>query len=438
MSLLTFSKLFAQRVCSPSAVAIGRYSLYSVYPVWCSTAGISRKNLCLLSKTAYSNLKSNITPSFVKSKLTRCLASTVAVNSVKDISKHSQRVVGYWLAGCSGMVFVAVMLGGITRLTESGLSMVTWHLLGEKLPKSQEEWEDEFNKYRQYPEFKIKNRDMTLQEFKWIWWMEYAHRQWGRLIGATFFIPAAALWFCGWLKPGMKKRIVAFGALIAAQGLMGWYMVKSGLEDKFDGPSDVPRVSQYRLATHLSLAFVLYTLFLWSALDHLLPAEKLTEVTKAARRFRILAHACKGMVFLTAVSGAFVAGLDAGLVYNSFPKMGDHWLPEDILSMKPVQRNFTENPTTVQFDHRILGISTLAMISGLWLLSRRRTLPRRAYIAAHAVGTMAWMQVGLGITTLLTYVPVFIAAAHQTGSLVLLSLAVWLTHELKHIKKLPK
>lgn len=399
--------------------------------------GTSRNSLPLLSKTAYYNLKSNITPSFVKSKLATCLSSTIAVNSVK-VSKQSQRVVGYWLASCSGMVFVAVMLGGITRLTESGLSMVTWRLLGEKLPRSQEEWKDEFNKYRQYPEFKIKNRDMTLQEFKWIWWMEYAHRQWGRLIGAIFFIPASALWFGGWLKPSMKKRIVVFGTLIAAQGLMGWYMVKSGLEDKFDGPSDVPRVSQYRLAAHLSLAFVLYTLFLWSTLDHLLPAEKLTEVTKAARRFRMLAHACKGMAFLTAVSGAFVAGLDAGLVYNSFPKMGDRWLPEDILSMNPVQRNFTENPTTVQFDHRILGISTLAVISGLWLLSRRRTLPRRAYIAAHAVGTMAWMQVGLGITTLLTYVPVFIAAAHQTGSLILLSLAVWLTHELKHIKKLPK
>lgn len=420
MTILSVSKLFAQRVCYWSTAAINHTSLYRVYPVKYYVPGTPRNSLSILNKIPIH------------------LSSTLTVSSLKNVSKKSQTAVGYWLAGCSGMVFVAVMLGGVTRLTESGLSMVTWRLLGEKLPRSQQEWEDEFNKYRQYPEFKIKNHDMTLQEFKWIWWMEYAHRQWGRLIGAAFFIPASAFWLFGWLKPGMKKRVIAFGALIAAQGLMGWYMVKSGLEDKFDGPSDVPRVSQYRLAAHLSLAFVLYTLFLWSTLDHLLPAEKLIEVTKAVRRFRMLAHTCKGMVFLTAVSGAFVAGLDAGLVYNSFPKMGDHWVPEDILSMNPVQRNFTENPTTVQFDHRILGISTLALISGLWLLSRRRTLPRRAYLAVHAVGTMAWIQVGLGITTLLTYVPVSIAALHQTGSLVLLSLAVWLTHEMKHIKKIPK
>ncbi|KAG8251662.1 Cytochrome c oxidase assembly protein cox15 [Homalodisca vitripennis] len=278
---------------------------------------------------------------------------------------------------------------------------------------------------------------MTLEEFKFIWWMEYAHRQWGRLIGASFFIPATIFWAKGWFQPVLKKRVLAFGTLIAMQGLMGWYMVKSGLENKFDGPSDVPRVSQYRLASHLSLAFVLYTLFLWSALDQLLPAERLAQVTRSATRFRALAHSCKGLVFLTAVSGAFVAGLDAGLIYNSFPKMADKWIPDDILAFSPALRNFTENPTTVQFDHRLLGTSTLMLISGMWLLSRRRMIPRRAVLAANAVATMAWLQVAMGITTLLTYVPVSIAAAHQSGSLVLLSFAVWLTHELKHVK-LPK
>ncbi|XP_066992191.1 heme A synthase COX15 [Anabrus simplex] len=366
-------------------------------------------------------------------------SGSVTINQVVETGARAHRVVGYWLLGCSGMVFGAVVLGGVTRLTESGLSMVTWRLLGEKLPTTAGEWQAEFERYQQYPEFKIKNRDITLEEFKWIWWMEYAHRMWGRTIGAVFYIPATFFWLRGWLKPAMKKRVLAFGTLIALQGLMGWYMVKSGLEDRFHGESDVPRVSQYRLAAHLSLAFVLYTLFLWSALDHLLPAQSVAgTVTKAMRRFRMLAHTTKGMVFLTALSGAFVAGLDAGLVYNSFPKMADRWIPDDILAFSPLPRNITENPTTVQFNHRILGTSTLALISGLWWLSRRTKLPPRAYTAASAVAIMGWLQVALGITTLLTYVPVPVAASHQSGSLVLLSLAVWLTHELKLVRYVPK
>lgn len=279
---------------------------------------------------------------------------------------------------------------------------------------------------------------MTLDEFKFIFWMEYGHRMWGRMIGAFFALPAAYFWSRGYFNKGMKIRVGAFGALIGLQGLMGWYMVKSGLEDRFHGENDVPRVSQYRLAAHLSLAFALYTLFLWSAFDHLLPAQRIQQITSSSRRFRMLAHVTKGMVFLTAMSGAFVAGLDAGLVYNSFPKMADRWIPSDILAFSPTLRNFTENPATVQFDHRVLGTSTLTLISGLWFLSRRCKLPPRAYKAATAVAIMGWLQVILGITTLLTYVPVPIAASHQSGSLVLLSMAVWLTHECKLLKKLPK
>lgn len=281
---------------------------------------------------------------------------------------------------------------------------------------------------------------MTLSEFKFIFWMEYGHRMWGRAIGAFFALPATYFWYKGYFNRAMKIRTLIFGALIGAQGLMGWYMVKSGLEEhRFQGPNDVPRVSQYRLASHLTFAFVLYTLFLWNALDILLPAQKLVgAVTKASTRFRALAYTTKGMVFLTAISGAFVAGLDAGLVYNSFPKMADRWIPSDILALSPTLTNFTENPTTVQFDHRILGTSTLALITGLFLLSKRRVLPPRAYKAATAVAIMGWMQVILGISTLLTYVPVPLAASHQSGSLVLLSLAVWLTHELKYVKYIPK
>lgn len=204
---------------------------------------------------------------------------------------------------------------------------------------------------------------MTLEEFKRIWWMEYLHRTWGRLIGAVFVIPATYLWYRGMLKRGMKARVVALGSLIGLQGLMGWYMVKSGLEDRFIEPSDVPRVSQYRLAAHLGLALLLYTGFLYNALDHLIPAQKLpanfsgtvtNNALKALKRFKGLIHSTKGLVFVTALSGAFVAGMDAGLIYNTFPKMADKWIPDDILAISPVLRNFTENPATVQFDHRIL------------------------------------------------------------------------------------
>lgn len=366
----------------------------------------------------------------------RCTKSSATNGSGCE---KGRKIVGSWLLGCSGMVFVAVILGGVTRLTESGLSMVTWKLLGEQRPRTEEEWAAEFEHYKQFPEFKIKNANMTLEEFKFIYWMEYSHRMWGRAIGAFFAIPAIYFWTKGYFARGMKFRVLAFGTLIGLQGLMGWYMVKSGLEDRFHHESDVPRVSQYRLAAHLTFAFVLYTLFLWSSLGQLLPAEKLSGViTKKSTRFRWLAHTTKGMVFLTALSGAFVAGLDAGLVYNSFPKMADRWIPSDILAFSPAIRNFTENPTTVQFDHRILGIATLSLISGLWLASRGTVLPRRAYKAVNAVALMGWAQVALGITTLLTYVPVSFAAAHQSGSLILLSLAVWLTHELKFVKYIPK
>lgn len=205
---------------------------------------------------------------------------------------------------------------------------------------------------------------MTLEEFKRIWWMEYLHRTWGRLIGAVFIIPATYFWFKGMLKRGMRARVLALGSLIGLQGLMGWYMVKSGLEDRFAEPSDVPRVSQYRLAAHLGLALLIYAGFLYNALDHLIPAQKPTAdlagavasnaATGAVRRFKGLVYSTKGLIVLTALSGAFVAGMDAGLIYNTFPKMADRWVPGDILAISPVLKNFTENPTTVQFDHRIL------------------------------------------------------------------------------------
>ncbi|EFN70127.1 Cytochrome c oxidase assembly protein COX15-like protein [Camponotus floridanus] len=312
------------------------------------------------------------------------------------------------------------------------------------MPLNETQWLSEFERYKQFPEYKITNLNMTLEEFKRIWWMEYLHRMWGRLIGVIFIVPATYFWFKGMLKHGMKTRIAALGSLIGLQGLMGWYMVKSGLEDRFIEPSDVPRVSQYRLAAHLGLALLIYTGFLYNALDHLIPAEKQTsnfsKITNNAlmtiKRFKRLIYSTKGLIFFTALSGALVAGMDAGLIYNTFPKMADKWIPDDIFAMSPILKNFTENPATIQFDHRILGIATIALITCLGIMSRKHKLSSRGRKAVAAVLCAGYLQVLLGISTLLTHVPLILAASHQSGSLILLSTIIWLCHELKYLKKI--
>ncbi|XP_043267366.1 cytochrome c oxidase assembly protein COX15 homolog [Venturia canescens] len=372
-----------------------------------------------------------------------------SVRRASAMGQKSQKIVGSWLLTCSGMVFVAVALGGITRLTESGLSMVTWKFLGEKMPSGETQWIEEFERYKEYPEYKILNKGMTLEEFKKIWWMEYMHRMWGRLIGITFALPATFFWATGMLMPAVKPRVLILGSLIGLQGLMGWYMVKSGLEDRFDGPSDIPRVSQYRLASHLGLALLIYTGFLYNAFDHLFPAKKMdldlfgtrnipVKIFNGLRKFKRFVYTTKGLVFATAISGAFVAGLDAGLIYNTFPKMSDRWIPDDLFAHKPIYRNFTENPTMVQFEHRILGITTLTVITLMGLRSRKFDLPGRGSAAVKAVVCAGYLQVFIGVTTLLYHVLVPLAAMHQSGSLILLSTVTWLCHEMKHVKKIIK
>lgn len=346
----------------------------------------------------------------------------------------TNRLVGRWLLGCSGLVAGAIVLGGVTRLTESGLSMVDWHLVREmRPPQSQAEWEAEFSKYQQYPEFKIMNRDMTLPEFKFIFYMEWGHRMWGRLAGLAYILPTIYFWRKGYFTRSMKGKVLGLCGFVVFQGLLGWYMVKSGLEEKPES-HDIPRVSQYRLTAHLGSALLLYCASLWTGLTLLLPAQKMAE-TRHLMQLRRFAKGTGGLVFFTALSGAFVAGLDAGLVYNSFPKMGDRWIPDDLLAFSPTLKNFFENPTTVQFNHRILGISSLMAITGLYLFSRRMVLPRRAKIAISLLAAMAYGQVVLGISTLLFYVPTPLAATHQSGSVALLSFAIWVLAELRKIPK---
>ncbi|XP_019631670.1 PREDICTED: cytochrome c oxidase assembly protein COX15 homolog [Branchiostoma belcheri] len=356
----------------------------------------------------------------------------VAAPVPQQIPARAEKIVGSWLLVSAGMVFGAVAIGGLTRLTESGLSMVDWHLIkGMKPPRTQQEWEDYFKMYKETPQWKYQNREMTIQEFKFIFYMEWFHRMWGRTIGLAFFLPAAYFWRKGWISKAMKPRLAAYGSLLVFQGLLGWFMVKSGLEEPGD---DIPRVSQYRLAAHLGSAFLLYVGLLWTGLLHVLPRQKF-EMTTQMRQLSKYAHGTMSLVFFTALSGAFVAGLDAGLVYNSFPKFGDRWIPDDLFNFDPKWKNMFENHTTVQFNHRILGTTTAVAILSLWVWSRRLRLAPRASLALSCLAGMSVVQISLGIGTLLLYVPTWLASTHQMGSLTLLSFAVWLATELK---KLPK
>ncbi|VDM92762.1 unnamed protein product [Litomosoides sigmodontis] len=353
------------------------------------------------------------------------------------LTSVQRRAIGAWLLGCAGMVYGAVALGGVTRLTESGLSMVNWDLFRTmKPPWSNDEWEAEFERYKQFPEYKFKssNEEMTLAEFKFIWAMEYIHRMWGRTVGIVFLIPCAFFWTKGHFSSAMKRRMFIVGTLICFQGLIGWWMVKSGLDPTGNSNKEIPRVSEYRLATHLTLAFVLYTMFLWTGFSHIFTPYDHTNVNKIGR-LRGMAHLSKTMIILTAVMGAFVAGLDAGLVYNSWPKYAESWLPEDLWLKDPKWRNIFENPTTAQFMHRNMAYLTLLSITLTWLVGRRMLLSRRAKIALHSLMGIIYVQVILGIATLVHHVPIHLAALHQNVSMAAITFAFWLSNEIRRIPK---
>ncbi|KAI6221864.1 Cox-15 [Aphelenchoides fujianensis] len=380
-------------------------------------------------------LTSRIVQKWPSGQTKRLFSQSVEVAS--NVTARQQKTVGYWLLGCAGLVYGAVAIGGLTRTTESGLSMVDWDLFRSmKPPMNEADWEREFEKYKQFPEYQYKDayQDMTMTQFKFIWTMEYFHRMWGRGIGIAFFLPAAYFWYKGRFNGPMKARMGIAGSLILLQGFVGWWMVKSGLDPAKNSRSDVPRVSQYRLTTHLGLAFTLYALFLWNGLSHVMKPSDHSRVVGIGP-FRGLVHGVKAVIFLTAIMGGFVAGLEAGVIYNEWPKFAGRWVPHEILEQKPFYRNFTENPVTVQFLHRHLAYLTLFSVTLTWLKGRRLHLDRRARIALHSLLIAGYGQAVLGISTLIYYSPVWLCALHQNGGMALLTAAFWLSHE---IRRLPK
>ncbi len=343
------------------------------------------------------------------------------MNTVNDVSLDNDRKVARWLFVLCALVFAMVVLGGVTRLTGSGLSMVDWRpIMGLLPPLDAEDWERTFELYKESPEFRIVNPDMDVHEFKSIFWLEYLHRLLGRLIGLAFAIPFVWFVWKGYIRKREWPKYALMFVLGGLQGLLGWYMVKSGLVDN-------PRVSQYRLAAHLVAAFTIYAYMFWIALS-LLQRDRQTERHPWFGRTLALAV----LVSITVVSGAFVAGLDAGLVFNTFPKMGEYWIPPGLFAIDPWWLNVFENIATVQFDHRVLAITTFVTIVAYWWFAHKASIPGRLRRGVHLLLNVAVLQVALGISTLLLRVPTVLGAAHQATALLLFTVVLYLCHGFLH------
>ena len=323
------------------------------------------------------------------------------------MTDSDRRAIAAWLLLCAALVCAIVVVGGVTRLTRSGLSIVEWQpLIGALPPLSTADWEALFAKYRATPEYKLVNFAMDLEGFKRIFWWEYLHRLLGRLVGIVYLLPF--VWFLvrRRIERPLAWKLWGVFALGALQGALGWYMVKSGLVDD-------PKVSQFRLTAHLGVALAIISAQLWIALELLRPT--------AGGRSRF-AVALAGLVFLMALSGAMVAGLRAGYAYNTFPLMNGHLIPPEVLMLEPWWRNFEYNMATVQLVHRAFFWLLLVLVPLAWWRARGRA-------SAHALLLAFVLQAALGVSTLLLGVPVTLAVLHQAGAVLLLVVALTHAHE---------
>jgi cytochrome c oxidase assembly protein subunit 15 len=335
------------------------------------------------------------------------------------------RVIATWLLVCCALVFALIVVGGVTRLTHSGLSITEWQpIVGTLPPLSESQWNDALAKYQVTPEYLQVNRGMSMNAFKGIFWVEYVHRLLGRLVGFAFIVPL--LWFTARGKlpssPGLVLMLFGIFLLGAAQGALGWYMVQSGLVDD-------PRVSQLRLTAHLGLALLIFAAMFWTALTLLRPAG--AAATRTTPLFRG-AVSLAALIFVMALSGGLVAGIRAGFAYNTFPLMNGHVVPPEIMQISPWYMNFVNNMATVQFDHRLLAWTLLVLVPIWWWRVRATPeVPARARLAAHLLLAMLLAQVSLGISTLVLVVPLPLAALHQAGAVLLFAAAIHAAHALR-------
>lgn len=333
-------------------------------------------------------------------------------------ASHNDRIIARWLFCCALLVFCMIVLGGATRLTQSGLSIVEWKpVVGAIPPLSEADWQAEFELYKQFPEYQKVNSRMDLAGFKSIYWFEYLHRLLGRLIGLAFLLPLLLFWASGRIRPGLAPKLWGLFVLGGLQGLLGWYMVKSGLVDN-------PRVSHYRLTAHLGAAVLLYGCLLWVALGLRQPAPA---YGSAPAR---LGKGLVGLLFLMILSGGLVAGTRAGFAFNTFPLMGDSFAPTGIYSAEPFWLSMFEDIATIQFNHRVFAYVLIVLIGVFAVTLLQRGLGRQVRNAVYCLLAALVLQVGLGIATLVLHVPVVIATAHQGGAVLLFSAALWLAHAL--------
>jgi cytochrome c oxidase assembly protein subunit 15 len=329
-----------------------------------------------------------------------------------ETRSESRRQIGIWLLTGYLMVVVMIVLGGITRLTQSGLSIVEWDLLmGTLPPLSQADWQTAFDRYRQFPQFKTLNASMSVEEFKSIFWWEYIHRLWGRLMGLVFIVPF--VFFLARKKLVGRTAMALLGIFLLGglQGAIGWYMVKSGLVD-------VPQVSHYRLTFHLLLALAIGSLLLWQAMRHLRPGED--DAREQRPGLVIFSKMVGSLVLLQIAIGGMVAGLKAGYLYNTFPKMGDEWFPASLWLYDDWWMNFLENGVMVQFLHRLTGYAVVIAVFAFWHRVRR-TGAGSIRRLTHSLPLLASIQLLLGILTLLWQVPATMGVLHQTGAVALFS-----------------
>ncbi|MEE9493888.1 MAG: COX15/CtaA family protein [Gammaproteobacteria bacterium] len=340
-------------------------------------------------------------------------------------TQTSHRLIAGWLLLSCLMIFAMISLGGVTRLTGSGLSMVEWDpVFGFVPPMSEPQWQDIFTQYKASPEYQKINFGMNLEGFKSIYWFEFSHRVLGRLIGSIYLLPFLFFLAFKMVPRKMIAKLWIGFFLGGLQGLLGWYMVKSGLVDN-------PHVSQYRLTAHLGLALVIYGWLFWLFLDLVTDKNPPERHSGKAGKIAVILTL---LVSTTILSGGFVAGLKAGFAYNTFPLMAGQWLPPAGLSMTPVWINLFENIATVQFNHRLLAIITLTSIILFALINKKQFTDRATQIGLIILFLAVLLQVSLGISTLLLHVPIPLAATHQAGAVVLLTAMLFITHRL-NIKK---
>lgn len=339
------------------------------------------------------------------------------------VSAGAHRQVAAWLMLCCALVFAMVVVGGVTRLTRSGLSIVEWEpLIGAIPPLDEAQWQEQFQAYQATPEYIKVNHGMSLAEFKSIFWWEYFHRLLGRLIGVAFFVPLVFFALRRKIDRAFVPRLVGIFLLGGLQGAIGWWMVKSGLVDD-------PRVSHVRLSIHLGMAFLIFAAMLWTALDLLAKARGAPAGDAAPGLARFAIALCV-LLFVMVLSGGLVAGTRAGYAYNTFPLMNGAFVPPEYLMLSPWWSNFLHNMATVQFNHRLIAWSLFVLVPVLWFAMRHARLPADTRIACHLMLVMLAAQLALGVATLLQRVPVHLGASHQAGALVLFGLLLWVAHGL--------